>query len=85
MKLLDCNLMHKNDKVCQIEFDELGVPVRIGTMYAKELLPPGGNTSAAALKLRWARRAVPTSQAHVKRILEQMNRTNQGFYWTTLE
>lgn len=78
MKLI-CHLMHKNDKVCQIEFDELGTPVRIGNVWNQELLPPGGNTSAAALKLWWGRRAVPTSQAHVKRLLEQMGRTNQGF------
>lgn len=72
-------LMHKYEKVCLLDIDEIGAVTKVEEVFNENLLPLGGNQSATALKTWWARRAVPTTQAHVKRLLEKMNKTNQAF------
>ena len=72
-------LMHKYEKVCLLDIDEIGAVTKVEKVFDENLLPLGGNQSATALKTWWARRAVPTTQAHVNRLLEKMNKTNQAF------
>ena len=72
-------LMHKYEKVCLLDIGEIGAVTKVEKVFDENLLPLGGNQSATALKTWWARRAVPTTQAHVNRLLEKMNKTNQAF------
>lgn len=72
-------LMHKYEKVCLLDIDEIGAVTKVEKVFDENLLPLGGNQSATALKTWWARRAVPITQAHVNRLLEKMNKTNQAF------
>lgn len=72
-------LMHKYEKVCILDIDEIGAVTKVEKVFDENLLPLGGNQSATALKTWWARRAVPITQAHVNRLLEKMNKTNQAF------
>ena len=64
-------LMHRDDPVCTVTIDsESGTMLRVSKPESPELLPPGGNIDAEALRGWWSRRAVPVSQGHILRILE---------------
>lgn len=65
-------LMHRNDIVTVLAFDEVsGNIIHIGKRVNEELLPPGGNLSGADLKSWWMRRAVPAEQGNVQVLLRE--------------
>lgn len=64
-------LMHRNDIVTTLAFDEVsGSIIQIGKKVNEELLPPGANLSPADLKSWWARRAVPIDQGNIRILLQ---------------
>lgn len=65
-------LMHKNDIVTTLSFDETsGTLMNVGKKVNKELLPPGANLSEKSLRQWWERRAVPLNQGNIKMLLSE--------------
>lgn len=64
-------LMHRNDIVTTLAFDEVSGNIKqTGKKVNQELLPPGANLSKADLKSWWARRAVPLNQGNIRILLQ---------------
>lgn len=65
-------LMHKNDIVTTLSFDDIsGVLLNVGKKVRKELLPLGANLSEKSLRQWWERRAVPLNQGNIKMLLSE--------------
>lgn len=63
-------LMHRNDIVTTLSFDEVtGNIISMGKRKNEELLPLGGNRSSTDLRKWWERRAVPLKQGNIMRLL----------------
>lgn len=63
-------LMHRNDIVTTLSFDEVtGNIISMGKRKNEELLPLGGNRSSIDLRKWWERRAVPLKQGNISRLL----------------
>ena len=74
-------LMHKNNIVTTLSFDEItGSVVSVGKECRTELLPLGGNRSPQDLKKWWARRAVPLQQGNMRTLLDANNITTPQNY-----
>ena len=64
-------LMHRNDIVATLSFDEItGSILTMGRKCDANLLPPGGNRSFVDLRKWWERRAVPLSQGNIRMLLD---------------
>lgn len=65
-------LMHRNDIVTVLAFDEVsGNIIRVGKKAKEDLLPPGANLSPTDLKSWWSRRAVLLEQGNIKLLLQE--------------
>ena len=74
-------LMHRDDPVCMVSIDPVtGGMLRVSQKKVQELLPLGGIIDTEMLRKWWQRRAVPTSQGKIQRILEQMGITTPQEY-----
>lgn len=66
-------LMHRDDRVAMVGIDSVtGVMLRVSPEVNRDLIPPGGNTDAVALRKWWSMRAVPISQGNIQQIFEQL-------------
>ncbi|MCR5250075.1 MAG: hypothetical protein K6E50_05660 [Lachnospiraceae bacterium] len=61
--------MHKNDKVCNLLFNELGALVKVARVINPELLPLPAKKDISLLK-EWCRdRTVPKTRHHIERLV----------------
>ena len=68
----DYYLMHKDDIVAVLSFDETsGILLNVGKRVIAELLPLGVDLSEKSLRKWWERRAVPLNQGNIKMLLSE--------------
>jgi len=66
-------LMHQDDMVARVTFEQVsGALVSVQEIFNETLLPIGTVGGSELLKAWWHRRAVPVTQGHIMRVLEQI-------------